>query len=106
MWSMVAADGRPATISMIYGDGDVSELAYRPEWECDPCALGDRRYRVADSGRPMQWQEYPWYAVVTPLDSAQEIATKRWAAMEASALFEARGQINDQLKRMGAISLR
>ena len=49
-------------------------------WECDPCALPGRRYRLsAIKDAKGEWVELPYWAVILPEDDARTRYIK-WAA--------------------------
>ncbi len=72
------------------------DVGYRPHsWTCEPCAPSHRRYVVDGS-------EYPWFAIVDPLDSDRAAATKLQAMSRAEQLRGRIRELNAELRTVGA----
>jgi hypothetical protein len=67
-------------------------------WECDPCALLNRRYRVRQPGG--QWIEYHWSDVIDPMDDARTRYFKLMEHRRRLAAIEAVTEARLHLRRL------
>lgn len=67
-----------------YGNGNRLRVArpFETEWECDPCTLPARRYRVWHSAG---WREHAWHEVILPHDDART----RWLKLDLARRIDA-----------------
>ncbi len=72
------------------------DVGYRPKvWRCDPCAHASKRYEVDGA-------EYPWFAIIDPLDDDSAIATKIRAWLEVGEVASRIGELTARLRSLGA----